>query len=313
MSHPQKSFSEIKKDYAAALFSGDVNSADQIISSALEHEISARKVYCELIIGVLTEHLKTVEKRKLDNLLTEKIEEISLRQMDALRKALPTRQRILNLQALVAPIPADRHFICTRAIADLLEMDGWKVNQIQRSLTLQELHAACETHQPDLLGLSVMDPALWPTIPQVVRATSDRFPRMKLVVTGLATKLAPNPDAKMNAIYWDTDTLGAFSKIRNSFPEAFSEEINANLLKQVGAAIQRLRKSRQLSQDDLGTLCEIDRTYISQIENGKQNVTILGLARIADALEVDLSTLLEPPITGWPSSGRRGSPSKALP
>ena len=42
--------------------------------------------------------------------------------------------------------------------------------------------------------------------------------------------------------------------------------------------------ARRLSQDELGQLCGIDRTYLSQIENGKQNVTLLVLARIAEAL-----------------------------
>lgn len=63
-------------------------------------------------------------------------------------------------------------------------------------------------------------------------------------------------------------------------------------LKIIGKNIVRLRKLRKMTQEDLCGLAEIDRSYLSEIENGKMNVTIKSLVIIARALECNLKDLI---------------------
>ncbi|MDC8787129.1 helix-turn-helix transcriptional regulator [Paucibacter sp. hw1] len=58
--------------------------------------------------------------------------------------------------------------------------------------------------------------------------------------------------------------------------------------------MRTLRLQRQLSQEALGDLCDLDRTYISGIERKRRNLSIRNIQRIADALGVDARVLLEP-------------------
>ncbi len=60
----------------------------------------------------------------------------------------------------------------------------------------------------------------------------------------------------------------------------------------IGRNIARLRKIKKLTQEDLCGMAEIDRSYLSEIENGKMNVTIKSLVQIADALECTLADLI---------------------
>ncbi len=60
----------------------------------------------------------------------------------------------------------------------------------------------------------------------------------------------------------------------------------------IGRNIARLRKLKKLTQEDLCGMAEIDRSYLSEIENGKMNVTIKSLVQIADALECTLGDLI---------------------
>lgn len=60
----------------------------------------------------------------------------------------------------------------------------------------------------------------------------------------------------------------------------------------VGAAVRDLRHERGVSQERLGELADLDRTYISGVERGVRNPTITSLARIADALDTPLSGLV---------------------
>ena len=70
---------------------------------------------------------------------------------------------------------------------------------------------------------------------------------------------------------------------------------NVELLKFVGKKIQQIRLSKGLTQVDLvGKIeGEIDTTNISRIEAGRTNPTIFTLYRIANALEVSLSEIVE--------------------
>lgn len=56
----------------------------------------------------------------------------------------------------------------------------------------------------------------------------------------------------------------------------------------VGNRIKELRKELGLSQEKLANNCELDRTYIASVENGKRNISIVNLEKIANALNVSL-------------------------
>lgn len=55
--------------------------------------------------------------------------------------------------------------------------------------------------------------------------------------------------------------------------------------------VRRLRKETGLSQEDFANEHGIDRTYVSGIERGRRNPTILVVERLANALGVDVQEL----------------------
>ena len=61
---------------------------------------------------------------------------------------------------------------------------------------------------------------------------------------------------------------------------------------QVAGQVRDIRKARHLSQRQLAGRMQVPRTYISKIENGKAIPTLGSLARLAAALEVDISQLV---------------------
>jgi transcriptional regulator with XRE-family HTH domain len=64
-----------------------------------------------------------------------------------------------------------------------------------------------------------------------------------------------------------------------------------NIKEKIGNRIRKLRQDKHLSQEAFADQCELDRTYISSIEKGKRNVSIINLEKIANALNINLSTL----------------------
>lgn len=60
-----------------------------------------------------------------------------------------------------------------------------------------------------------------------------------------------------------------------------------------GQVIHDLRKASNLSQECLSGLAGIARSHLSAIERGKKNVEVETLWRIAEALDMKLSELIQ--------------------
>ena len=71
------------------------------------------------------------------------------------------------------------------------------------------------------------------------------------------------------------------------------EEIKEKVPKAIGIRIAEIRKSKGMTQQDLGFLIQNDRQYVSHIECADVSVSIHKLAIIARALEVPLSDITD--------------------
>lgn len=60
-----------------------------------------------------------------------------------------------------------------------------------------------------------------------------------------------------------------------------------NIAKRLGARIQKLRMEQGLSQEELAFEADLHRTYISHVERGSRNITVLGLCKIAKGLKIE--------------------------
>ena len=63
--------------------------------------------------------------------------------------------------------------------------------------------------------------------------------------------------------------------------------------KRVGKNVKNLRVDSGLSQEELADKAGIHQTYLSGVEGGKRNPSIMVLQRIADGLGVDVVRLFE--------------------
>ena len=64
-------------------------------------------------------------------------------------------------------------------------------------------------------------------------------------------------------------------------------------LKKIGERIRKLRLEEGLSQEKLAFQSNLDRTYIGSVERGERNIAIINLNKIAKALNISVSKLLE--------------------
>ncbi|MDZ4849704.1 MAG: helix-turn-helix transcriptional regulator [Pirellulaceae bacterium] len=66
--------------------------------------------------------------------------------------------------------------------------------------------------------------------------------------------------------------------------------------KQFGARLRSLRLERGISQETLAFDAGLDRTYVNSVEQGKRNISLVNIVKLAVALKIELSDLTDFPI-----------------
>lgn len=64
-------------------------------------------------------------------------------------------------------------------------------------------------------------------------------------------------------------------------------------LNDIGDRVKELRSKQNLSQKDLALICGFDRTYLSRVVSGKQNITIEKLLVLYTKLNVSLKEFFD--------------------
>ena len=81
-------------------------------------------------------------------------------------------------------------------------------------------------------------------------------------------------------------------------------QLDKNKFKDIGSRIREVRKSKHLSQDKLAEKINISPSHMSDIENGKKNISLDVFMRITEALQVSSDWLLRtniPPVANLQS------------
>ncbi|HBI64439.1 MAG TPA: XRE family transcriptional regulator [Clostridiales bacterium] len=64
-----------------------------------------------------------------------------------------------------------------------------------------------------------------------------------------------------------------------------------DLLVEFGQTVRKIRVTRNISQEKFADLCDLHRTYISDVELGKRNISLENIERMAKALGISLTEL----------------------
>jgi transcriptional regulator with XRE-family HTH domain len=74
---------------------------------------------------------------------------------------------------------------------------------------------------------------------------------------------------------------------------ATGTERAARWCRDFGYRVRVLREDAGLSQADLAARAEVHVTYLSAVERGKRNISLVNIRALAEALDVPAATLFE--------------------
>lgn len=65
------------------------------------------------------------------------------------------------------------------------------------------------------------------------------------------------------------------------------------ILVKFGKRVRTIRTEQGISQERLGEIAGVHRTYVGMIERGEKNITLTNIEKISKALRVPIKSLLE--------------------
>ena len=69
--------------------------------------------------------------------------------------------------------------------------------------------------------------------------------------------------------------------------------MHGNIQEAFGQAIRKLRMEQGISQEKFADLCNLHRTYISDIERGVRNISLENIDKMAIALNIKISDIFK--------------------
>ena len=64
-----------------------------------------------------------------------------------------------------------------------------------------------------------------------------------------------------------------------------------NIKTQFGLTVKKIRTERNISQEKLAEMTGLHRTYISEVERGNRNLSLINIDKISTALDLSISEL----------------------
>ncbi|HEX6212401.1 MAG TPA: cobalamin-dependent protein [Methylomirabilota bacterium] len=282
----------LHRRYLDALVRGDAAGADAVVAQARAEGWGTERIYLELLAPAQVEVGARWRGGRLSVADEHLATQITLAQMERLREtlALPPAR---GLRAVVACVQGESHAVGARMLADFLAMDGWAVDYLGADVPTRDLADFVARRRPDLVALSVTQADRLPAMTAAVAALRRLTPAPRIIAGGGGIgRGVDTASLGVDAIAADALTGLQHARRLTATPESPSG--TEDHFERLGRRIQELRTARGWTQQELAEAAQLDRTYISGLERGRQNPTLGALLRLARSLETPLERLVLP-------------------
>lgn len=282
---------KVRQELLDVLISGDQIASTELVDKLIKQRWQPAFVYVNAIGHCLAEVGVRWHKGEISIATEHRATQIALRLLAKAQDSYAPSKRV-GRRAIITSVEGDDHLIGGLAFADLLRFKGWDVDFLGANTPVQSVVEIVEQLRPDLIGLSVTIEDYLPNATATIAALKSLDERSVVVVGGAAAGSNGATLALDSADFYGSDAVEAVEWTQKRFGLSETTVSLEVMLSDLGATIQSLRKDRALSQQELATGEGLDRSYISAVEHGKQNVSFATLKGISDVLGVKVTDLI---------------------
>ena len=287
---PKKEIQSVANQLQYSLVHGHYKQANIISRMIINQQWSPAVIYLDLIRNTLNHIGNLWHEGKILISEEHRATQFCLLLMDRVRNNFRIPQPN-GLKISITAIEDDKHVMGTYMSADFFRWDGWNVELLGSSIPNDDLLKYIKSSLPDFVLLSSTYPKSTEKLIESIHNIRSLEKNIKILVGGPGA-ISLKDDKKLIDGFAE-DPLKA-TYLANSLVDSNPAMIPLeSVLISLGNKIQTVRKNRNISQHALSQKAGLARTFISAVEQGKQNVSLGSLKSIADSLDVSLSSMLD--------------------
>lgn len=282
---------DLQQGYLSAVLEGDMPAAWQQVESSLDSGFTTEQTYLQIFAASQIRIGELWHSGKLSIAEEHRASELTLSCMERLKAQTPQILKT-GYRAIISAVEGEIHTIGAKVVSDFLHYEGWEVHFLGANMPTEDLIEFARKIKPELIGLSVNFRENIEAARKAIASLKELEPRPRILLGGAVTR----EDGRL------LERLGAdrVMKDANEVVEAARELVGVgdpaitldSYLKELGGRIHSMRKARAMSQQALADSADLDRTYISAVEHGKQNITLGAVVKLSNALKIPLKHLL---------------------
>jgi len=276
--------------YLSALLDGRAADAAMEVERAQKRGWSVLRLYLEMLMPALRTVGDLWEEGRINVAQEHRAVQITLEILGRIRSGF-SPSASAGKRILVTTPPGETHWVGARMAADVFELNGLAVDFLGPDTPAQGIVDYVRQRGQDLVALSVTVTGALKGALAVIRALRKAHPKLPVLLGGLAAGAARSWKKENRPDAIAEDPLQGFTEACRLLRLDRGHVSFATLLKKVGRRIEALRKQREWSQQELADRTDLDRTYISALEGGKQNATIKVLLKVSKAFAIPLDSL----------------------
>ena len=287
---PKKEIQSVCNQLQYSLVNGHYNHANNITRMIINQQWSPAVIYLDLIRNILN-HIGTLwHEGKILISEEHRVTQFCLLLMDRVRNNFRIPQPN-GLKISLSTIEDDKHVIGSYMAADFFRWDGWNVELLGSSIPNNDLITYIRASLPDFVLLSSTYPKSESKLEEAIQLIKTLEKNIKIIIGGPGAQLIKESNKNIDG--FAENPLQAIT-LANSLVDLNPSMIPLEtVLMSLGYKIQTFRKNMNISQNTLSEKSGLARTFISAIEQGKQNVSLASLKSISDSLGVSLGSMLQ--------------------
>ena len=276
--------------YITHAIEGETEQVTELVDSYINAGKSVKDILLKMFMPALV-NIGELWNKGLLNIAEEHLAvTVTMSQIERITQSLILTVQIIGTAVICTPV-GEKHFIGPKVVSELMRLSGWNVHFLGTEMPTTDLVQFLSEKGIDLLVLSITLPENLPGVLEIIDA-------VKALDKSVITMIGGSGVASLDKNSLEgVDIIS--SDVANAIIEASrlvsSSTVNGNLEDYLGFIGEKVKITRVLkgwNQQKLADESGLDRTYISSVENGKQNLTLGVLLRIANAFGIDIQTLI---------------------
>lgn len=281
----------LRERFIAALVAGNHPEASATVDTAIAQGVSPKGIYLDIVLPAQRRVAELQSNHRVSDAQQRSATEIAVSELGRIRPLLK-RRRSIGKTVVVCSLESEPHTLTGRTLSDLLYVEGWEVEFLGEAVPEEVLRAHLTLRAPHIVALSVPTESAAMHLKGLIPTIKGMQSAPQVLVVGAGVERMGERITELAADGYCQDVNSANEIARQVLglprPAASLQEY----LKSLGERIQTIRKSQQMSQQDVALGSGLERAYISAIEHGKHNITLGAVMKLSDALRVPFEELL---------------------